>query len=288
MTLTLQRGDVSLILEPNKGGSVAALKFKGDDILHPARPAFSQDNWTALDSAGFPMVPFVGRIQNGVFKDKNEVVHLSANMPPEPHAIHGFGWQAPWQVHEQSDSHAALRHTYSGSEWPWAYQAEQVFYLRETGLSLSMRLTNQSKSAMPGGFGWHPYFTKAGATLRAPVTEAWTGQNKPPEKTALHEKTDLSSGHGVETLDLDHAFDISEPDAIIETPKYRLRLESDAIFSKVTVFTPPTEAFFCVEPITHAPDAVNMTLAKAETGLTRLEPGETLSGEIRLSIDPLN
>jgi len=51
----------------------------------------------------------------------------------------------------------------------------------------------------------------------------------------------------------------------------------------LTVFTPPSFPFFCVEPVSHATDAVNLTGPAEEVGRRRLDPGATLQASITLT-----
>ena len=66
MRLALSHGDMYLELDPMAGGCVSALRHRDLDILRPA-PCRSVPAFDARDYAAFPMVPFVGRIHNGVF-----------------------------------------------------------------------------------------------------------------------------------------------------------------------------------------------------------------------------
>jgi aldose 1-epimerase len=245
----------------------------------------SSDQWDARDFAAFPMVPFVGRIDQGQFVFQGQSITLPANMPPEPHAIHGFGWQSAWEVERVSDAETTLMHKHDGDLWPWSYEARQQFKLTDTGLSLTLSLTNTSQSPMPAGFGWHPYFPKSGASLTAPVLRSWTGRHMAPEAAAIDPQTDLRHTRTVADLALDTAFDVSANPVEMEWPDHRLIIRSDPVFSKLTVFTPADEPSFCVEPITHAPNALNMSLSSQETGLQVLEPNQTLTGTIRIDVE---
>ncbi|CCD01316.1 protein of unknown function (plasmid) [Azospirillum baldaniorum] len=49
---------------------------------------------------------------------------------------------------------------------------------------------------------------------------------------------------------------------------------------------PPGEDYLCVEPVSHMTDAVNHP-EQPDTGLRRLEPGEELSGTMRLRLETL-
>ncbi|MEL8056716.1 MAG: aldose 1-epimerase [Pseudomonadota bacterium] len=283
--ITLEHGPFKLSLTPEFGGSVSGFIAFGHNVLRPTT-FMRTTSWDARDSAGFPMLPFVGRISNGRFEVNGKDVTLPANIPPEPHSIHGFGWQRPWIVADLTDNSVLLRHDYAEGHWPWPYQAEQKFELNDNGLRLTLSIRNESETPMPAGIGWHPYFPKDSATLQAPVTRSWTGQNTAPEKIGLTNETDLRQARQVKGLDLDTAFDCENTNIILKTSNHSIKLESDPVFSKLTVYTPQGEDYFCVEPVTHAPDAINMSLPAADTGLIWLDPGKTLSGKIWINVKP--
>ena len=280
MSLQLEQGSFRLDLAPEHGGSVLRFTYKTRDILRPARHEIPQ-NWSAKDFGAFPLVPFCSRITNGRFEDANRQIQLPANMPPEPHAIHGFGWQSAWTITESGPSMAELSHVYDGAVWPWAYAARQRFELSDQGLALTLSLTNHGDTPMPAGFGWHPYFPRSGAHLIAATTGIWLDRDT---RAPVPAHADLSAGRSVKTLDLDVAFEINKPALSIRWPEMNLTIKSDPVFGKLVVYVPPGRDYFCVEPVTHAPDAVNSTLPPELTGLRYIAPGETLSGTIRLLV----
>ncbi|MEL7232375.1 MAG: hypothetical protein AAGJ85_07685 [Pseudomonadota bacterium] len=283
--ISLAHDDFKLTAAPQFGGSVMSFTLLGQDVLRPASK-MDQTSWDARNTAGFPMLPFVGRITNGRFRLGHRAIQLPANMPPERHAIHGFGWQSAWSVENTTKSALTLSLGYTATDDLWAFEARQIFALTDTGLSVKLEIQNTSDMKLPFGCGWHPYFPKAAATLKAPVTQSWTGQNTAPERAALTKATDLRLERHVRDLNLDTAFDCESNPVLIATAHHRITLESEPIFSKLTVYTPPNEDYFCIEPITHAPDAINMSLPNSKTGLKWLDPGETLSGDIKLHVKP--
>lgn len=287
MITELQHAGFSLGLSPEQGGCVAWFRQGDRDVLRPG-PAPSPEKWDARDFAAFPMVPFIGRIVHGKMSGPAGPVHLPPNMPPEPHAIHGYGWQSAWQVTEQSDMSATLTHNHDGSIWPWAYHSRQTFTLTESGLSLVMSLTNKGLSPMPAGLGWHPYFPRQGARLTASTEAVWmvddnTYESNPYEPTASN---DLRNGPKVDDLRLDHAFDVSTHQSIVVYEDVRVSMTAAPVFSKMVIYVPPGEDFFCAEPTTHIPNAINMDLPADVTGRRDLAPGETLEGRIELTVTP--
>ncbi len=280
MSVTLQSGRLRLELAPELGGSVLRFTRDGRNLLRPAPVSISPD-WSATQFAAFPLVPFCGRIQNATFSGDGQNVHLPRNLPPEPHAIHGFGWQNAWTVTDASATQASLRHTTDGTVWPWRYSAQQDFSLTPGGLTLTLSLSNHSQTPMPAGFGWHPYFPRADARLCASTVQAWSPTTPAPVPAA----DDLSRARLVADLDMDCAFDIAVPMQTLTWPDLTLTLKSDPVFGKLVVYVPPGEDYFCVEPVSHAPGAINSDLPPARTGLRYLKPDQTLSGTIELIVD---
>ena len=285
MRVTLSSSDMTLELDPCAGGAVSALRHRDLNILRPGPnrigPAFD-----AVNYAGFPMIPFVGRIHNGKFNCNGAAIELPANMPPEPHAIHGHGWRAAWKLQSETETTATLAYEHSSDAWPWDYAAQQVFEIDENQLSVRLSVTNHGANDMPAGLGWHPYFPREKATIKVATSHEWasderTGNNIP---YPIVSAADLSAGKPVEELTLDTTFSIREPSISVVWPTHSIRMISDPVFRHATLYVPPGEDFFCAEPITHAPNAVNSARSSDETGLEWLAPGETLSGSIVLSV----
>ncbi|MEL6831280.1 MAG: hypothetical protein AAFO63_14205, partial [Pseudomonadota bacterium] len=147
LMITLRSGDLALSLAPEIGGSVASLVWRGQNLLRTA-PTQS-DATDPRDMAAFPMVPFVGRVPNGVFVWNGNSIRLPANMPPEPHAIHGFGWQTEWETTHVSANAITLCHEQSTGAWPWEYVATQHFQVDPNRLQITLALWNQSTETMP-------------------------------------------------------------------------------------------------------------------------------------------
>lgn len=286
MRLQLSNKNMRLELDPAAGGAVSALRFSDLELLRTG-PMRSGPAFDPLQYAAFPMVPYVGRIHNGRCIVNGDAIQLHPNLPPEPHSIHGFGWQTAWQVKSQTEHSATLVHEHLASAWPWDYTAEQAFHLEDQSLIFEIAVTNKGPNVMPAGLGWHPYFLRKDATLKLPTTHEWhpddeTGDNRPVE---IEPDRDLTPGRAVESLKLDTAFSVSDPVIEMSWPTHKLRLDSEPIFSHATIYVPNGEDYFCAEPISHAPNAVNSYLPDAVTGRRWLEPGETLSGTIRLSVE---
>ncbi len=284
--LALENRDMELELLPEIGGSVAAFRWRGIDLLRPA-PLRDSGKLTALDMGAFPMVPFSGRIRDGRFGWRGRDVSLSPNFGAEPNAIHGHGWTSGWQVSWQERGMAVLSLDSAAGNWPWAFRAEQIFQLTANGLQLRMSVTNLEAVPMPAGLGWHPYFPADGARIGTNIAKGWSVGDAgfPGAPRELEATERLTGARRVQDIDLDTPFIAPAASASLSWPERRLRLELAATspFDHLIVFTPRGEGYFCVEPATHVPDAHNSPLDPAVTGLCTLMPGMTLSASITLS-----
>jgi aldose 1-epimerase len=243
-----------------------------------------------LDAASFPLVPYVNRIRGGCFSFRGREVRLAPNMAGDPSPLHGQGWLSAWTVEEASERHALLTFRHEAGEWPWSYEARQVFALDEGGLSVTLSCGNVSDEPMPCGLGQHPYFPCGPQTrLDAHVTHAWTINENvlPVEKVPAEGRYDLNNrlvcGQG-----LDNGFGgwggaarMSDPDW-----PYELRLSSaDVHFFQL--YSPPDGAIFVAEPVSHANAALNAPEEDwAELGMRVLEPGDEMSLAMRLDVVP--
>src|SRR3984957_9975826 len=88
-------GATRVTLDPGRGGTIRELNWHGHDVLRPT-PANAGDD--PLDTACFPMVPFVNRIAYGRFEFGGRTVQLERNWSEDPHPLHGQGWRKPWTV----------------------------------------------------------------------------------------------------------------------------------------------------------------------------------------------
>jgi aldose 1-epimerase len=288
--VTLTHAGFSLSLAPAAGGSVTGLTWRGQPLLRA-----STDPRNPLAGAGFPMVPFCGRIDQGRFSWDGQLYTLTRNFPPEPHAIHGLGWQQPWAVDDIAGDSVTLvlRHgPATVGDWQWALEARQTFTLADTGLELALSLKNTDTTPMPAGMGWHPYFPRGDAVLEAPVTAVWAADagGISTGTAALDRSNDLRLPRALATIPLDHAFECGAgtagASARMVWPERDLCLLMSATpgLGRLVVYAPPGGDFFCVEPLSHAPDAINRAPPHAANGLRVLEPGEVWEETVRLDL----
>jgi aldose 1-epimerase len=294
--ITLKTGSTALTLSPAAGGSIARFWSESGgrpiEWLRPTSAAAAKQR-APLDMSCFPLVPYSGRICDGRFKFDGRDVVLPLNFLPEAHSIHGQGWLMPWTVVHADDTSAALEYYHKADAWPWTYRTTQDFVLDPNLLTLEMSLTNEGPGPMPAGLGPHPYFVRTPkATVTAGIGKMWLDDSetmpiKPVDPPA---ERNLSKGVRVDAVGMDNCFSAWNRKAVIEWPEWKARLtmSADAPLDFLVVYTPPKQDFFCVEPVTHAPDAVNnVTAGRTDTGLQVLEQGKTMRVTVRFNIEIL-
>lgn len=284
-TVFIESGPLSARLSPAWGGRMTHLAHVGiGDILVAMRDkSFEPLNWPR--AGAYPLFPFHNRIYGASF------VHGGVKYDLLPHpalghdAIHGPAHRRPWRVSSQSANHAVLTLDYQpDAEWPFAFRAEQAFSLDATGLTVELKLTNLADMPAPGGIGWHPYFlagldceAQTDATLEYPLDVLNVPNGQPPTartSTAIS----ASTGYTLHFTDWSNAH-IRRPDGL------SLILEADPVLSHLAVHR--MERYLCLEPVSMAAGVLGAPEEdRIGLGLRTLAPGETLSGHIRLRIEP--
>ena len=135
----LNSGDTRVLIDDQRGGAIVeyhtALPGRAIDWLVPA---------VAARPSCCPMVPYASRIRDGRFSFAERAAELRPNNPPEPHAIHGHGWQHTWVPSESQiagspvGSSLSLEYLHEADDWLWRYRAIQRFELEERRLRITL------------------------------------------------------------------------------------------------------------------------------------------------------
>lgn len=277
--LELRRSFLIARVRPDIGGSISGFWSSATGTAGPVlRPAVAEASGP-LQMASFPLVPFCNRIEEGRFTWEGRNVRLAPNDPNDEFPLHGYGWKARWIVVSRSVKQIELHWHHSAGEWPWAFDAHQSIGLTGDSLRVELSVTNRSSSVMPAGLGHHPYFPlgsdtrfsahvdckcETDARLIPTHLTPVAGQRIFGERGAPH-------GHS-----LDNTFIGWRGPALIEQPGAKLRIEitAEPRHQALAVFVPPSHKFFCVEPVTHVPNAFNDP--QAAVALRALAPGERM------------
>ena len=286
----LEVGQLRLELSPSIGGSILAFEWLAADGAVPILRRCNSRGRNVLETASFPLVPYVNRIRGGRFSFRGREVRLRPNMTGDPSPLHGQGWLNPWNLEEVDKGRAVLGFRHAASEWPWHYEARQEFAIDEAGLSLGLACRNTSGEPMPCGLGQHPYFPCGPETrLDTKVTHAWTiDEHVLPIAQVLAEGRFSLVDRLVCGQDLDHGFGGWAGAARIMDPGWPCDIamsSPDARFFQL--YSPPDGGIFVAEPVTHANAALNEPEERwPELGMRVLEPGEEMVLDMRLDVAP--
>jgi len=286
--LELRAGGLEAGVAPGAGGALIRFR-RGDGVdLMRAASAEALANRDPIGVACFPLVPFSGRIAGGRLCFQGRTYDLALNFPGDANALHGDGWQCPWDVEHADASEVRLVLSDPRRGWPWAYSARQTYRLDGDALAITLSVTNESDGPMPAGIGVHPWFDAtpgASLTFTADTVYQVDAGYLFTEVTPIPERWDFSGGRAVAGTDLVNGFAGWTGKAEIAWPERdaRLTIEASASLGHLVVYTPPGERFFCVEPVSHAVDAFNLEArgAAPDNGTVVLQPGETLAGTAR-------
>ncbi|HYB89592.1 MAG TPA: aldose 1-epimerase [Candidatus Binataceae bacterium] len=261
-------------------------------------------------ASGIPILfPWPGRIARARFDFAGRAVTLPANEPARGHAIHGLAWNCAYRVIRRGPYYLRAELDSSASPelsrvWPYRFRLE-LDYEIGGGLRCRAAVRNTGDAVMPFGFGAHPYFhapldprgtrqslrlSVPAAVSRWPLDESLIPVRAPE---ALAGKYDLRAPRTLGDESYDDAFrlgpgrDAQEPCARLIDPAARIAIElrADAPFGDLVVYAPAGRPVIALEPYTCAPDAFNLAARGIESGMRKLEPGESFEAgfEIRLS-----
>ncbi len=288
--LRLRAGTLELELSPSIGGAIHGLYWTGSDGRTPLLRPCNSSLPSVLDMASFPLVPFVNRIRAGRFSFRGREVELGPNMAGDVSPLHGQGWLGSWSVAAHGDRSAELLFMHEPGEWPWRYQARQIFALDERGLTVRLLCQNLDDRPMPCGLGQHPYFPCGPETrLDTDVEVAWEIDQHvlPTRQVSAQGRFDLKD-RVVCGQDLDHGFGGWGRSARMSDPNWPATLTMSSPQARFfQLYSPPTGGIFVAEPVTHANAALNEPEERwAELGLEILEPGAEMALDMRVEVSP--
>lgn len=294
---TLRAGQLVLELAPEVGGSIAAFYLLQEgtrfDWLRPATPE-ALEKREAEGMASFPLVPFCNRIRNGRATFQGRDIAMPPNRGKSPHTIHGVGWQQPWTVQDCGSRHAVLALDCTASIWPYRFFASQRFELSEDRLDVTIAVENRDTVPMPLGVGHHPYLPhRAGTFLQTEVELMWTGDAEVMpvalEKTPTVDQ--LRRGVLVSDVVADNNFvgwsrsaHVTWLGAGRHGSDAGLTLSASSPLDYFVLYSPPGEAYFCIEPVSNCTDWLNLTgYPKSDRGGAVLLPGQACSATFSIA-----
>jgi aldose 1-epimerase len=301
-SITLQNDFWQVGILPETGASIAFGRVKRGawlDVLRPTDPV-NYNNSSSCSS--FIMMPWCNRIRDGVLVFEGQR-HQLRTTKDDGTARHGDVRSRKWTIVRASRTMIVMEFDSRRAEnvnFPFAFSAVAEYELEGHDFVWRLSLTNQDTRRFPAGFGHHPYFVRMPAEPRqwaeTPVLQVDCSEEFPLTDAmatgapqTISPLVDFRQEKRVADAQLNHLVTgrsnqpevalLRYPDAGVE-----IEMQADAIFRHIVLYTLDEQPFVAVEPMTNANDGFNLLEQGIEgTGVFVLDPGETISGEVRLS-----
>ena len=279
--IDLVAGPAKLTLAPDLGGGIAGLWFDDRPVLRPWSGNVGDGPFALASNV---LVPFSNRIENGFTFDS---VHypMAPNLEGDPFAIHGDGFEKPWQPVSQGADKVRLRFG-EGEVGPFRYEAEQSFSLTETGMQVSLTMVNRASIPLPYGGGFHPWFPRDENTrLQVNVLGHWPEDDRHLPTTRspqdVPEAYDFSQSMPLPGSWINAGFSQWDGTARIDQGESAVPVVLiSTTLTTAIIFSPDSDCgFFCFEPVSHPVNAHNLP---GLPGLVVLQPGESYSLDMAL------
>lgn len=278
-SLELRAGALRLALRPDLGGAIAGFWHEDTAVLRSCEPAALA---SSRQAGCFPLAPYSNRIGYRHFRWQGRDHTTAPNFDADcPHSLHGTAWQEVWRVRAADATQAELAlHHRADAHWPFSFDALQRFELSEGALTLQLSLTNIDARTQPVGLGWHPYFPKRSCS-RLHFESRWRWDTDATTQLPTRRVAQGGIDDEVRQLDVDHCFEGWVGTARVRDEKLALTITASSPY--LVLYTPPAHDYFCVEPVSHLSNAIQMGDPTAH-GLVALSAGETLAAWLRIEV----
>jgi aldose 1-epimerase len=290
-----------LEIAPNVGASIKSLSAKQGSSLEAlmrVTPDAALTGNSASPFSSFTLAPFSNRIRDAKFVFENQEYQLKATAK-DGSTQHGDVRNRPWRVTRGDNSLECSfdSRNFADFNFPFPIRMKVIYALKDSIFETQLELENVGDTRMPAGFGLHPYFVRQlnssnDVQLQFGAKGLYeTDSGFIPTKGMIQipENFDFSKSRFVGDTPINHVFGGWDGTALLEydMPELStktLKLEASEVFSHLCVYASPDGAL-AVEPISHCTDGFNLLARGVEnTGVKVLEPGEKLTGWVRLSL----
>jgi aldose 1-epimerase len=286
-TLILEQGESRCEIRPQIGGSIAGWTVQGQALLRSAT-ASSIAAANPFGMATFPLVPYSNRIGNAAFTWDSEAIRLTRNFPPEPHSIHGVGFQRAWRVLDSGPDSALLQLIHKpDATWPFAFEARQRIAVTPSSLTLELSAANLAGHLAPLAFGHHPYMPWQDALLQFRAQRVWLVDDEglPSVSARPFGKFDYCEPMSVSRGDIDHCYSGWDGTARVSWPgkKWALSLQASDALRHAVVCIRREQEMLCFEPVPHMNNAINRR--EPENAMPQPAAGATFRASIVFSAE---
>ncbi len=224
-----------------RGGRISSLKWRGLEfaLSHRENPM----NW-----GWFAMVPWAGRINNGLIQDSEGKQFTLPTQWDPPHAEHGYGFVSSWNSTGPNSSRLEMPSPYAPAF------AEQLIEVDGDSMKWSLNYSSNG-CTLPAWVGFHPWIPKQ-------IVEGSNAQLEfKGEKMLVRGEDGIPTGElaAIRPRPWDDAFfGVTSPPIIKWGKLAKLEITSSVPWWVVYDEDPLA---ICVEPQTAPPDAANLGIA---------------------------
>ncbi len=266
-----------IVIDPENGAGFRKCQFQGHDIFRPFAAGEAPFN-----HGNFALVPYSNRIAHGKFSYEGKKIQLPLNIEGHAHQLHGFGWQAKWDVTARQEDAVFLKYLHEKDAWPWRFEATQHWKISGDTLSCTLSIKNLSDEMMPAGLGLHPYFPRVHDAILSFMSDQHFVADEdciPYAIQPISQSVDFSNGKAVLGTKLDDCFSCPTGKGRISWPSLNLQLDitSGPHAVHAIVFSPEGEDYFCYEPVSNINNGINWReRADCPPGIVDLAPGAVM------------
>ena len=144
--LNIDGDQISIGIDLDQGGRLASLQWRDMQFVVPFRGQNYSWGW-------FSMVPFAGRIRDGIIKDKKGNEYQLPNNFDPPHALFGYGATSSWEDIGNGAQYLELPAPFNGASVTQRYEI----------LDNAIRWSLDYEAAgcdLPVTLGFHPWFAR--------------------------------------------------------------------------------------------------------------------------------
>ncbi len=280
--IRISANNVEATLYPERGGLLGALSVNGSSQLYlPDDFSPDQSGWP---SGGSPVLfPFAGRCFHEGMVLKYKLDGEVRNMP-----IHGFAYAKSFEITQQSDSEAILfiEDDESTRElYPFSFKLAIKYKIIDSGISITLNITNNGSEGMPIAAGLHPYFnfpsnrnSREDTTLETDACEAFHVTPAGAAGKSYH----IAGPHILDAPKYDSLIlgKMLSPTACLidHVSNHKISLDWNNADKIQNLVLWSGDDFYCVEPWMGLPDAIS-----TKAGLVMIGAGETFSQEIQIT-----
>ena len=286
---------------PRLGANLVSLQVDGRELIHFDPEALFAK--TVHMQGCFQMFPSPCRLMDCRYTFQGREVHQRKH--GQDYFIHGLVRDETFAIAKTPTELIATLEwdrehaVYEG--FPWEGKLTTTFRVIRAGLEIHWAFENRADTAAPVGYGLHPFWKIAGdraqTSVKVPAdnrmelggadAEFPSGKLLPVDGTPY----DLRDWRSLDGLYMDDVYFPKPPGTAagldFRAEGLRLKITAADSVRHMICYAPEGRPFVCVENLTCAPDAQNLSARGfvEEAGLAVVEPGGKLEGWVRYEVE---